>query len=99
MEVSARKDFLSISENQRIVCRTSGFSFNNSSSVCERIAHCPVYLWHATQTVGVLYARIVFQMRPADLAALKQLAQMTRNFNLAGMWSHSLNAFIKRYGS
>src|SRR5712691_7148450 len=69
MEVSARQHVTAIGENQRVVGGTSGFSLNNSTRVCEGVAHCTVNLRHAAQTVGILDARIVFQMRRANLAA------------------------------
>ena len=54
-----------------------------------------MHLRHATQTVGVLNAGVVFQVRLANLAACEQLAQMTRHFQLALMRTRRMNAFIK----
>src|SRR5260370_5314988 len=68
MKVPARENLTSIGEHQWIIGGASRFDLDGFSRVCERSTHRAVYLRHATQAIGVLHARIVFQMRPPDLA-------------------------------
>src|SRR6266852_2331005 len=99
MEISAGQDFFSLGENQRVVSCTSGFSFHHSARVLERVSHRAVHLRHAAQTVSVLYAWIVLQMRGANLTALKQLTKMICNLALSRMRTRCVDAFIKCNGS
>ena len=95
MKISAGENITCLGEHQRVVGRAASFGLNNSPRVLERVAHRAVNLRHATQTVSVLYARIVFQVRLANLATGEQRPQMSGDRDLTRVWSRRVNAFIK----
>src|ERR1044072_5045350 len=55
-------------------------------------------LRHATQTVSILHAWIVFEMRLSNLAISQQLSQMRRDFDLSRMRSSRMNTLVESYG-
>src|SRR4029453_19031034 len=62
----------------------------------ERTANCAVHLRHATQTVGVLDARIILEMRLPNLASIQKRQQMFGDGFLAGMRPGVLQTCIER---
>ena len=54
-----------------------------------------MHLRHAAQTVSILHARIVLQMRLANLTVAQKLAQMRGNFHLASVRPRSMNTLIE----
>ncbi len=95
MKIPARQD-LSLGENERIICSRPCFNFKRRLRLRQGIAHRPMHLRHAAQTIGILDARVVMPMRLANLALLQQRAQMRRHRHLPRMRPHSVNALIKR---
>ena len=95
MEISAGKNIAALGENERVVGRRGRFDFQNVFAVLERAADRAVHLRHATQAVGVLHARIVGEMGLPDFAVAKQVTQMFRHGQLAGMRPRLVNARIK----
>jgi hypothetical protein len=56
-------------------------------------------LRHTSQTVSILHARIVHEMRLTNLTISQQLSQMSCDFDLPRMWTRSMNALVKSYRS
>jgi hypothetical protein len=56
-------------------------------------------LRHAAQTIRVLHARIVVEVRLANLAVAQQFAKMRGDGDLARMRPRVVNAFVERDGS
>src|ERR1051325_2631230 len=98
MKVAARKHFASLRKNQRIISSTATLDFDDLLRVIQSRANCAVYLRHATQTISILHARIVLEMRLPNLALTQQLPQMRRDFNLSRMRARLVNAFVERDG-
>ena len=70
MKISARDDVAAIGKHEGIIGRRSGFDRQNLFAMGENIAHGTVHLWHATDAVGVLDARIVLPVRFSNLTVL-----------------------------
>src|SRR5207249_3563841 len=70
VEVAAGKNF--ISQYQRVVRDRSRFSFEHARGMTQLVEACAHHLRLAAQAVRVLHARIVLQVRAANLAAIQQ---------------------------
>ena len=66
--------------------------------MCQRAAHRPVHLGHATQAVCVLHSRIAGEMRLADFAVFHQRQKMFGHGFLARMRPRILQPQIECNG-
>jgi hypothetical protein len=64
----------------------------------ERVAHRAVYLRHAAQGIGILHARIVLQMRSANLALAQKLSEGDGHLLLPAMRACGVKALVEGGG-
>src|SRR5207302_10204932 len=70
MKISTGDDVAAVGKHEWIIGRRGGLDRQNLFAMSDNIALRAVHLWHATHTVGVLDARIIFAMRFSNLALL-----------------------------
>src|SRR2546423_7007743 len=95
MEITSGENVAAVGKHQWIVGRRTGFDFKDLFAMIERASHRPMNLRHATQTVGVLDARIVRQMRLPDLAVAQKIEEMLGDRLLTGMWPRLVDARVE----
>src|SRR6185437_13784693 len=96
VKITAADYVAAFRKNQRIIGCRATFYLDNACGMLDRVAYRSMYLGHAPQTVRVLHARIVRQMRTPDLAVFQQVSQMSRHGCLTPMRPDLLNASVER---
>src|SRR2546423_1967793 len=90
MEISAGNHVTHFCKHKWIIGRRGGFDPQYLFTMTEYAAYRAVHLRHASQTVRILHARIVFEMRLTDLAALQERQKMFSRRFLARVGPRSL---------
>ena len=96
VEIAARKDLASIGHHQRIVGDAVRLTRQHRGCRTYDIEGRTHHLRLATQRIGVLHARIVGEMRAANLAVGHQRAEHAGDVDLAGLAAQGLDAGIER---
>src|SRR4029453_2520909 len=99
VKIASRNHIAAFSEDEWIVGRRPGFNQKHVFTMRQRTARGAVHLRHATQAVGVLHTRIVFEMRLTNFAALQKRQQMLCRGCLSWMRPGVLQTSIKCRGS
>jgi hypothetical protein len=96
VEVAAGQRLARVGENQRIVGDAVRFRLQGRRDMAHHVEHRTHHLRLAAQTVRVLHAVVVGEMRCADAAARHQGAQRVRDLDLAAVAAQRVNARIER---
>src|SRR5947209_707135 len=94
MEIAARENRLA--EDEGVVGDGDRLDLEDARRVAQLLEAGAHHLRLAAQAVRVLYARVVLEMRAADLAALHQLQIVLRHLALPGVAAQLVDARIER---
>ena len=96
VEVASGEDLIAAGEDERIVGDRVRLGLEHARGVAHLIEARSHHLGLAAQAVGVLYARVVFQMRAADRAPREELGVAGGNVALPRMRPQRVDARIER---
>ena len=96
VEVTAGKDLVLLREHERVVGHRGGFDLEDARGVAHLIEACAHDLWLAAQAVGILHARIVLEVRAADLAVGDEIGVEARDELLPGLPAQRMDARVER---
>ena len=98
VEVPAGDDLARVCEDERVVRGRPRLHLDGGARGHERVARRAVNLRHAAQRVGVLHARVAFEVRGAYLAVAQKLAQVRGHFHLSAVRARAVYALVEGGG-
>ena len=98
VKISTRDDLSGLNQHQRIVRDGVGLDRQGAGGLHQEIKRGAGHLRLTTQAIGILHTLVAFEMRHANIAAIKQRSQSRAGCDLPGLPPQLLNFRAKRRG-